>query len=592
MALGKQVALTDGENGLPVIQVSIDFQLLFESLPELYLILSPTLIIVAASNAYLEATMTQREAIVGRPLFEVFPDNPDEPEATGTSNLRDSLQRVLLSRRADAMAVQKYAIQRPQSAGGGFEDRYWSPVNSPMLGPHGEVAYIIHRAEDVTDFIRLKEAESERRVTTEALRSRAGEMEAEIFLRAQQIQRANSQLRQELESRQRAEHALLKSEEERTGFFTMSLDLLCVAGPDGYFKRLNPAWERVLGYTLAELMAEPYTNFIHPEDVASTCSETERYAAGGQTISFENRYRCKDGSYRWLSWNAIPSPDQLVYAVARDITDHKEAERIRREAEDLLRRSHFVLEQRVEARTRELQAKNRDLETLFFITSHDLREPLRAVESFARLVHERYAERLDEKGQDFLRRIVRAAQRMDQLMVDLLSLSRAQRMELPSHDIELAALVQDALRTLEGRVKETSARIHVATDLPRLPVDKTWGTQAIYNLIVNALKFSRDGEAPDIEIAAYKPPVGAHADRGLVVRDRGPGVAPEHADRIFQLFQRAVGREVEGTGAGLAIVRQVAERHGGRAWVQPREGGGSEFILTFGVSHPSEGNPL
>jgi PAS domain S-box-containing protein len=414
-------------------------------------------------------------------------------------------------------------------------------------------------------------------------------MEAEIFRRAQQIQQTNTKLRQELENRQRVESALLKSEEERNGFFNMSLDLLAVAGFDGYFKRLNPAWERVFGFTRSEMMAEPYVNFVHPEDLANTRAEIERHARGGQSVAFENRYRCKDGSYRWLSWNAIPSPEQLVYAVAQDVTDRKQAEKTRREAEDLLRRSHFILEQRVEARTIELQAKNRDLETLLFITSHDLREPLRAVESFARLVHERYAEQLDDKGRDFLRRIVRAAQRMDQLMVDLLSLSRAQRMELPTQDVELAALVQDALRTLEGRVKDTKARIHVAKDLPRLRVDKTWGTQAIYNLIANALKFSRDGEAPDIEIRAYERP--AESGLGLIVCDRGPGVATEHADRIFQLFQRAVGREVEGTGAGLAIVRQVAERHGGRAWVQPREGGGSEFVLTFGVSQTSDQNP-
>src|SRR3712207_8972340 len=90
--------------------------------------------------------------------------------------------------------------------------------------------------------------------------------------------------------------------------------------------------------------------------------------------------------------------------------------------------------------------------------------------------------------------------------------------------------------------------MHVAKDLPRLRVDKTWGTQAIYNLIANALKFSRDGEPPDIEIRAYER--AAESRSGLIVCDRGPGVAPEHADRIFQLFQRAVGREVEGTGAG------------------------------------------
>jgi signal transduction histidine kinase len=113
-------------------------------------------------------------------------------------------------------------------------------------------------------------------------------------------------------------------------------------------------------------------------------------------------------------------------------------------------------------------------------------------------------------------------------------------------------------------------------------VDKTWATQAIYNLIANALKFSREGEAPDVEVAPYRPEGPGRNAVGIVVRDRGPGIAPEHTERIFQLFQRAVGREVEGTGAGLAIVRQIAERHGGSAWVEPRQGGGSEFIITFG----------
>ena len=116
-----------------------------------------------------------------------------------------------------------------------------------------------------------------------------------------------------------------------------------------------------------------------------------------------------------------------------------------------------------------------------------------------------------------------------------------------------------------------------------------WATQAISNLIADALKFTSNGHAPDIEVALYQPRDGELAS-GIVVRDRGPGVAPEHAERIFQLFQRAVGREVEGTGAGLAIVQRVAERHGGQAWVQPREGGGSEFFITFGVAHTSERN--
>ncbi len=172
-----------------------DFRTLFESAPGLYLVLAPDLTIVAASNAYLAATMTRRDAILGRGLFEVFPDNPDDPGATGVANLRASVLRVLAHGKVDAMAVQKYDIRRPESEGGGFEERHWSPVNSPVLDEAGNIAYIIHRVEDVTDFVRLKQEGSDQHRVTEELRTRAGAMEAEIFRRAQEIQEVNAQLR-------------------------------------------------------------------------------------------------------------------------------------------------------------------------------------------------------------------------------------------------------------------------------------------------------------------------------------------------------------------------------------------------------------
>ncbi len=230
----------------------------------------------------------------------------------------------------------------------------------------------------------------------------------------------------------------------------------------------------------------------------------------------------------------------------------------------------------------EIAAKNRDLETLLYVTSHDLREPLRAIENFSRIVNDRYSERLDDKGQDFLRRIISGAQRLNRLLDDILTLSRSQRIGVPSEEVDGESIVSEALKRLEGKINATRARVHVAKDFQGLRVDKTWATQAIYNLIANALKFTRDGAAPDVEIAPYRPEGPGRNAIGIVVRDRGPGIAPEHTERIFQLFQRAVGREVEGTGAGLAIVRQIAERHGGSAWVEPRQGGGSEFIITFG----------
>jgi PAS domain S-box-containing protein len=170
-----------------------DFKALFESAPGSYLVLTPDLTIVAVSDAYLRSTMTERDEIVGRGLFEVFPDNPDDPAASGERNLRTSLERVLRERVPDTMAVQKYDIRRPD---GGFEERYWSPVNSPVLGKDGRVRYIIHRVEDVTEFVRLKQAGSEQEKLTHELRTRAEEMEAEILLRSVELQDANERLRE------------------------------------------------------------------------------------------------------------------------------------------------------------------------------------------------------------------------------------------------------------------------------------------------------------------------------------------------------------------------------------------------------------
>jgi signal transduction histidine kinase/ActR/RegA family two-component response regulator len=168
-----------------------DFKSLFESAPGSFLVLDPDLIIVAVSDAYLRATMTSREEIVGRGLFEVFPDNPDDPEATGEGNLRASLERVSRGRVPDTMAVQQYDIRRPESEGGGFEVRHWSPLNSPVLGPDGELAYIIHRVTDVTEFVQLKQQDQ----LTTSLRQDNARMEAEILQRSRELQEANRRLR-------------------------------------------------------------------------------------------------------------------------------------------------------------------------------------------------------------------------------------------------------------------------------------------------------------------------------------------------------------------------------------------------------------
>jgi len=167
---------------------SPDFRLLFESAPGLYLVLKPDLTIVAVSNAYLKATMTTRKEILGRGIFDVFPDNPNDPNADGVRNLRASLERVLDQRTPDTMPVQKYDIRRPETEGGGFEERHWSPVNTPVFAADRTIQYIIHRVEDVTEFLALQKQGQQLAVDRQ-------KTETELFLRAQELNEANRQLR-------------------------------------------------------------------------------------------------------------------------------------------------------------------------------------------------------------------------------------------------------------------------------------------------------------------------------------------------------------------------------------------------------------
>lgn len=157
-----------------------DFQAIFESLPGAYLILDacvPGFVIVAVSDDYLQATMTQREAILGRGLFDVFPDNPSDPSG-GTNNLRASLERVLANGLADTMAIQKYDIRRPESQGGGFEERHWSPVNSPVRSRDGTIRYIAHQVEDVTELVKARQQGIEHMRESADLRARIDQNES------------------------------------------------------------------------------------------------------------------------------------------------------------------------------------------------------------------------------------------------------------------------------------------------------------------------------------------------------------------------------------------------------------------------------
>ena len=170
----------------------LDFEKLFQFSPGLLLVLDQDLKIVAVTEAYLNATLTTRQKILGKGIFEAFPDNPGDKEATGVSNLRTSLQEVLQSKSPNSMAIQKYSIRIPETED--FEVRYWSPLNFPVLDQHNEIEYIIHRVEDVTEFVHLKESQHQQKEINSALQTRSGQIENEIIIHSQEIQMANKQL--------------------------------------------------------------------------------------------------------------------------------------------------------------------------------------------------------------------------------------------------------------------------------------------------------------------------------------------------------------------------------------------------------------
>jgi len=352
-----------------------------------------------------------------------------------------------------------------------------------------------------------------------------------------------------------------KRSEELDRFFALSQDMFCIAGFDGYFKRLNPAWETTLGYTQEELLAAPYVDLVHPADREATIAEARKLSTGLETVSFENRYQAKDGTYRWLRWTAVPSRDkQIIYAAARDITDRKQAEKE---------------VQRVNA---QLAAANEELEAFTYSVSHDLRAPLRHIDGFSRLLLEEHGTDLPEGARRYLHRIREGALRMGQLIDDLLNLSRVGRSQLSLKKTSLNSMVEDVLEGLKAEAQGRDIQWKIAS-LPPLRCDPGLLRQVFENLISNAVKFTRRRPNAIIEVGK----VNRNEQLVVFVRDNGVGFSMKHVDKLFGVFQRLHRQEdFKGTGVGLATVQRIIHKHGGQVWAEAEPDKGATFFFTLG----------
>ena len=365
---------------------------------------------------------------------------------------------------------------------------------------------------------------------------------------------SNALLRKEIRRHRR-------TQEELEGLFNLSMDMFCIAGFDGFFKRLNPAFQNFLGIADDDLSRVPLADFTPPDDLAATLAELDNLSTSAPTIRFENRYRRRDGVYRWFEWMARPVPEKgLIYASARDITERKRAEEaIARKAEALER-------------------SNAELQQFAYVASHDLQEPLRTISSYVQLLHKRYQGQLDEDADDFIDFIVNAAERMQALIHDLLAYSRVGRREIQRLPVDATMVLERTLAGIETTLSAAGAEV-TYDPLPTIKADPIQLSLLFQNLVSNGIKFHGKA-APRVHVSAER---DGHSWR-FAVRDNGIGIKAVYQDRIFEVFRRLHSRsQYAGTGIGLAICKKIIERHGGRIWVESEVDKGATFFFTIPI---------
>ncbi len=359
-----------------------------------------------------------------------------------------------------------------------------------------------------------------------------------------------------------------RAEEELDRFFTISLDMLCVAGTDGFFKRLNPAFEEILGYTREELLALPLLGFIHPDDVHATLNEIERQKRGFSVMSFENRYRCKDGSYRWFSWKSVPIGDML-YSAARDVTEQKQSER------DL-----------IAAREAALDASRLKAEFLANM-SHEIRTPLNGIIGMTDLLMDT---NLDEHQRRFMSTVHGSGQALMTVINDILDFSKieAGKMDMEIIDFSPISVVEAQADLLARKALEKGISLMTFID-PAVPAhlkgDPGRISQILLNLVGNAIKFTENGKVV-IRVTVEAATASAVSLR-FGVEDTGIGISAADVAKLFQPFTQADGstaRQYGGTGLGLSISRRLAQLMGGKVGVESEKGKGSTFWFSANFS--------
>ena len=309
---------------------------------------------------------------------------------------------------------------------------------------------------------------------------------------------------------------------------------------------------------------DSWRRLVHPDDLRLVESERNRAIELGLPFASEFRVVTPSGEVRWMAGlgrGILDAHGQLVRVIGvnLDITERKEIE---------AERARFATE---------LERSNEELQRFAYAASHDLQEPLRTIISFSQLLERRYTGKLDQDADEFITFIVEAGMRMQRLIEDLLRLSRVETTARPPVPTDAGRIATAVVRSMETLVREAGATV-MADDLPAVMADPDQLVQVFSNLIGNAIKYRREDVPPEVRISAER----REGTVEFAVADNGIGIEAEYFDRIFVIFQRLHTRdEYDGTGIGLAVVRKIVERHGGRCWVESTPGEGSTFFFTM-----------
>ena len=392
-----------------------------------------------------------------------------------------------------------------------------------------------------------------------------------------EIRQLNAELEQRVQDRTRE---LAASEERMRLFFERQLVGMAITSPEKGWVQVNDKICEMLGYSREELLRLSWAEMTYPEDLVADVTQFERLLRGEiDNYMLEKRFIRKDGSivFTNLAVGCVRRADRsvdYVLALLEDITERKHAE-------ENIRELNAELQQRAKA----LEDANKELESFSYSVSHDLRTPLRAIDGFSHILLEDYAGKLDAEGKRLLGVVRENTQRMGQLIDDILKFSRTGRLEMSLSEIDMEKMAREVVTELQPSVAGSPLQVEIE-HLPPVAGDSAMLRQVFVNLLSNAIKFSRTREVPKIQ-------VGATAEDGetiYFVKDNGAGFDMQYADKLFGVFRRLHSeKEFEGTGIGLAIVKRIITRHGGRVWAEGKVNEGATIYFALPITAAGHG---